>query len=104
MHHDCARVGADDARNLVADREGHFPPALGPGAHAARGPEVGIFLQAIVSCTRHSAETMRDQIDRSLQDGKLRTPFEKFVRQKATPVYSSESDLIYHICPQPYRR
>src|SRR5258708_5298763 len=82
MHHDSFRIGADDAPDLVADSHGHAPPALGPGAHSARGPNVGILMQPFVSGARHRAQTVRDQIDRSFQDWKLRTPFEKFVSQE----------------------
>jgi len=58
-----------------------LPPAFGPGAHSARRPDVGVLVQAIERRARHRTQTMRDQIYGSFEDGKLRTPFEKFVGQ-----------------------
>ena len=43
--------GADDAADRVADGDGQLPPALGPGAHAARGPRA--------ACTRPAAPRRR---------------------------------------------
>ena len=63
MHHHRARIGADDASDLVAEVDRHVPPPFGPGAHTTRRPSVGVVVQAIVSCFRHRAETVRDQID-----------------------------------------
>src|SRR5437773_1750362 len=83
MHHHGFRVRADDAPDFVADAHGHVPPAFGPGPHATRRPNVGVLLQAIVSRERHRAETVRDQVDRSFKDRKLRTPFKKVVSQAA---------------------
>ena len=53
-----------------------------PSAHA-RTPRVAQMsaysCRSIESRPRHRAETVRDQIDRSFENRKFRTPFEKVV-------------------------
>src|SRR5712692_4496794 len=83
MHHDRFRIRADDAPDFVANANGHVPPAFGPRPHTTRRPDVGVLMQSIVSGARHRPETVRDQVDRSLEDRKLRTPFKKVVNQDA---------------------
>ena len=60
MHHHCAWIRANDAPHFVAHRDRHIPPTFSPRAHATRGPNVSVFMQPIVRCTRHRAETVRD--------------------------------------------
>src|SRR5437764_411365 len=93
MHHNGVCVSANDARDFVACSHRHVPPAFGPGAHAARRPNICVFMQSIESSPRHRAETVRDQIDRSLENRKFRTVFEKVVGHWVSPLNWL---LIYH--------
>src|SRR5437879_4493375 len=81
MHHDSFRIRADDAPDFVANANWHVPPAFGPRPYPTRGPDVGVLMQSIVSGARHRPETVRDQVDCSFEDRKLRTPFKKVVSQ-----------------------
>src|SRR5713101_1935683 len=83
MHHDRFRIRADDVPDFVANANWHVPPAFGPRPYTTRGPDVGVLMQSIVSGARHRPETVRDQVDRSFEDRKLRTPFKKVVSQDA---------------------
>src|SRR5260370_41596640 len=94
MHDDRIWIRADDAGHFIANRHRHVPPAFGPGAHAARRPDVRVFMQSIVSGAWHRDQTVRDQIDSLFQDGKLRTPFEQFVGQEEISPFDSK--IIYH--------
>src|SRR5438270_202376 len=94
MHDNGVFVGANDARNFVADRHGHIPPAFGPRPHAPRRPNLGVFMQLIESSTRHRTETVRNQVDSSVENREFRPPFEKVIGHYASPLNSL---LIYHI-------
>ena len=83
MHHHGFGIGADDAPDFVANANGHVPPAFGPRPHATRRPNVRVLMQSIVGRARHRPETVRDQVNRSFENRKLRTPFEKVVSQGA---------------------
>jgi len=74
MHDHGARVGAYDARDFVADRDGHVPPAFRPCAHAPGCPDVGVFVEPFVSRFGHCSETVRDQVNRSFENGKFTAP------------------------------
>src|SRR5712691_1456326 len=93
MHHDRAGLGANDAGHIVADSNGHVPPTFGPGAHAARGPHIGILVQTIVGGLWHRAQTVRDQIDSLVENGKFTAPLKKLISQQSS---SEDDDLIYH--------
>src|SRR5712671_4849396 len=93
MHHDGICVSANDARDFVACSHRHVPPAFGPGAHPARRPNICVFMQSIESSPRHRAETVRDQIDRSVENRKFRTVFEKVIGHWVSPLNWL---LIYH--------
>ena len=56
VHADRPGRRADDARDLVADFERHLPPALFPGAHAARRPCLGVLGEILRRLPRHRAE------------------------------------------------
>ena len=85
MHDHCVRVSSDNPGDLVAERHRLVPPPFGPRTHAARRPNVGVFVQTIVSRARHRAQTVRDQVNRSVQNWKLRAVFEKVVSQRDSP-------------------
>src|ERR1700741_3199229 len=74
MHHDGARLGADDVRDFVADSNGHVPPAFCPRTHTTAPPCVCIFLEPFMSCPRHRPEAMRNQINSFVENGKLAAP------------------------------
>src|SRR5437763_5337959 len=94
MHDDSVSVRANDAPDFIANRHRHVPPAFGPRAHTPRRPNIGVFMQPIVSRSRHRAETVRNQVDRSFENRKFRTPFEKVVGHDVSPL---NCRLIYHI-------
>ena len=75
-------VSSDNPGDLVTERHRLVPPPFGPRAHAARRPDVGVFVQTIVSRPRHRAQTVRDQVNRSVQNRKLRAVFEKVVSHR----------------------
>ncbi len=75
MHDNRARISADDAGNVVTDRDRHVPPAFGPSAHATCGPGVSVFVQPFVSSFRHSAEAVGDQVNGLLENWEFGSPF-----------------------------
>ena len=85
MHRDRAGVCADDAPDLVANRERHLPPAFSPCAHAARRPRLGILADALERRARHRAQTVRDEIHRLVENRKFPPPLQKLVSQKSSP-------------------
>ena len=68
VHDRRARPGADDAPDLVADRDRHLPPAFGPRADAARLPRVRVLEHARLCGFGHRAERVVDQIGRVPED------------------------------------
>jgi hypothetical protein len=70
VHHRRPGRRADDAPDLVADRERHLPPSLRPGADTALLPCARVLGDAILCGCRHRAERMVDQIRRLRQDRK----------------------------------
>jgi hypothetical protein len=97
VHDHRAGPRPDDPSHGVADGDGHRPPPLGPGAHAARGPRFGIIIKALISFLWHGAQTVRNQIDSLLEDGKLTAPFYKVVgHYYETPMRFEKLKSIYH--------
>src|SRR5262249_26134620 len=79
VHDDLARPGADDASHEVAHRERHLPPALLPGADAARGPDVRELLEPAAGAARHGSERVADHVDGLVEDWKFFSPVEERV-------------------------
>ena len=74
-------LSAKERGDLVADADGHFPPALFPGAHAALGPAIRIGLHALVYAARHGTERIANHVGGALENRKLRAPLEKLVHE-----------------------
>lgn len=76
MHHDGAGIGPDDFRDFIADGDGHVPPAFSPRAHTAARPRFSVVVEPIVRRSGHRAETVRDQVNRLIENGKLAAPLQ----------------------------
>src|SRR5208283_750982 len=57
---------------FIANFESQHPPALFPGANAARGPDVGVGVERVIHGAWHGYEGVGDHVVGALQDGKLR--------------------------------
>jgi len=68
VHDDRAGRGAHDPRELVADRDGHLPPAFAPRADAALAPHAGVLEQPVLGRRRHRRERVVDQVDAVAED------------------------------------
>jgi len=81
MHHHCLRIGADNAGDFVSGRDGHVPPTFCPGANSTRRPGFAILRKQGKRLPRHRPQAMRDQVNSLAENGKLKPPLEKVVRQ-----------------------
>ena len=81
MHHHGSGISSDDARDFIPGDDGHVPPAFRPGANASRRPRFTILGEETECLSRHRPEAMRDQVNGLTEDGKLKPPLEKVVRQ-----------------------
>ena len=68
---------SDQRRDLIADADGHFPPAFFPGTNAALSPGIGVAAHGIVNASRHGPERVGDQVRGTIQNGEFAAPFKK---------------------------
>ena len=68
VHHGAAGRRADDAPDLVADRDRHLPPAFAPGADAALAPHARVLEQPLLRGRGHRRERVVDQIRAVAED------------------------------------
>ncbi len=62
VHRHRSRRRADQAGDLVADRQRHLPPSLAPGADAAGLPVVRVVEHTSLGRRRHGTERVVDQV------------------------------------------
>src|SRR5581483_8986378 len=79
MHHRAPGRRADDAADLVADRDRQLPPAFAPRADAALAPHPRVLEQARLGRRGHRGERVVDQVDAVLQDREAIAVREKLV-------------------------
>src|SRR3954469_9172561 len=72
-------LGVHQPFDHAADLMCQHPPGFFPGAHSARHPHFGIFVQRLLRCARHRSQGVADQVGSIRQDGKLRAKPEKLV-------------------------
>ena len=81
VHHRRAGGRADDAADLVADRQRHLPPALAPGADPTLAPRARVLGEPLLRLRRHRAERVVDQVGRVLEDRELGAVVEQLAHQ-----------------------
>ncbi len=79
MQRNFAGSSADERCDLVANADGHVPPALFPGAHAALGPGVRVSAHFVVYGARHGPEGIADHIRRAVENRELAPPLQKAI-------------------------
>src|SRR5262245_51471146 len=65
--------------NFVTDMAGKHPPALFPGANAARGPGFSVVMHGVVDTAGHGTEGIADQVRGAVENGELGTMAEQIV-------------------------
>ena len=85
VHHGRARRCADDAADLVSDRQRHLPPALAPGADSALAPRPCVLGEPLFHLRRHRRERVVDQVGRVLEDRELGAVVEQVAHHRSLP-------------------
>ena len=68
VHDDGARQRAEDPPELVADRDRHVPPPLGPGPDAALAPCARVFAEVVLRRRGHRGERVVDEVRAGVED------------------------------------
>jgi len=80
---------------FIANFESQHPPALFPGANAARGPDVGVGVERVIHGAWHGSEGVGDHVVGALEDGELGTVAEEVVVEKiVTQKIGGHEDIV----------
>ena len=82
VHADRAGRRTDHRAHAVADLEGHLPPPVLPGAHAAGGPCLGVLGQRRGGAARHRAQRVADHVGGAGEDRELGAPAREVVSER----------------------
>src|SRR5215475_2649592 len=89
MERDFAGKRADQGRDLVANVNGHLPPAFFPCADATLLPSLSISVHAVVYASGHGTQRVADQVGSPVEDREFATILEQVVHRSKCDMAAS---------------